>query len=80
MTRDSTNPAQWAKNGTAEYVFVNRVMTYIDYGVGKIYRNTALRNNVDFAHISPWYYYLPLFKWFAPLLFENEAEFDLSTY
>lgn len=80
MTRDSTNPALWAKNNTAQYEFVNRGMTYIDTGIGQIYRNTAIRKHVDFSHNKPWYFYLPVFGWFTPLIFENEAQFDLTTY
>ena len=39
MTRDATNPVQWAENNTAQYVFMNRIMTYIDPDFGQIYRN-----------------------------------------
>ena len=81
MTRDSSNPVRWATNGTAEYIFSNRIMTYIDPTIGQIYRHTATKQDVNFVNKNPWYHDLPVVAWFAPYIFKDYAkEIDMTTY
>lgn len=70
MTKDWTNPLRWAENTTAEYMFTNRIMTFIDPTNGQAYLNTAVRYEIDFSFEKSWQFYVPVLDWFAPFIWD----------